>query len=83
MLQFSENEVHFTPLISYQVCSILLQLINYLVSNPVELIVICQQTHKENAPECLTILYFPDFAEEKKIVLMKGEYDKNVIVSKA
>ncbi|XP_022206362.2 ATP synthase mitochondrial F1 complex assembly factor 1 [Nilaparvata lugens] len=52
--QFASNEVHFTPLISYQ-------------------------AHKENAPECLTIIYFPDLEETKGIVLMKGEFDKNVI----
>lgn len=37
--------------------------------------------HKENAPECLTMIYFSEFADNKNIVLMKGEYDKNVIVS--
>ncbi len=40
------------------------------------------QTHKENAPECLTIALYPELIEEKNIVLMKGEFDKNVIVSK-
>lgn len=54
MLQFTGNEVHFTPLISYQ-------------------------THKENAPTCLTLVYYPDLKEEKNLVLMRGEYDKNVI----
>ncbi|XKL65731.1 hypothetical protein PGB90_009151 [Kerria lacca] len=58
MLQFTENEIHFTPLISYQM-------------------------HKENAPECLTMIYFSEFADNKNIVLMKGEYDKNVIVKYA
>jgi len=34
------------------------------------------QTHGENAPECLTIVYYPDISEDKKIVLFKGDYDK-------
>ena len=39
------------------------------------------QAHKELAPECLTIIYYTDLMEEKGIVLMRGEYDKNVLVS--
>ncbi|XP_065216900.1 ATP synthase mitochondrial F1 complex assembly factor 1 [Planococcus citri] len=54
MLQFNGNEVHFTPLISYQ-------------------------THKENAPGCLTLVYYSDLKEEKNLILLRGEYDKNVI----
>lgn len=56
LCQFSGNEVHFTPLISYQ-------------------------THKENAPECLTIVYYPDLKETKGIVLMRGEYNKEVLTA--
>lgn len=37
------------------------------------------QVHKENAPECLTITHYTELKDEKKIVLMRGEYDKNVI----
>ncbi|CAG9822978.1 unnamed protein product [Phaedon cochleariae] len=37
------------------------------------------QVHKENAPECLTITHYDEFKEDKGIVLMRGEYDKNVI----
>ncbi|KAJ3644849.1 hypothetical protein Zmor_022550 [Zophobas morio] len=37
------------------------------------------QVHKENAPECLTITHYVEFKDSKKIVLMRGEYDKNVI----
>lgn len=40
------------------------------------------QVHKENAPECLTIIHYTDLKETKGIVLMKGEYDKNVIDAK-
>lgn len=29
----------------------------------------------------MAIVYYPELAEEKNIVLMKGEYDKNIIVS--
>jgi len=52
--QFSNHEVHFTPLINYQ-------------------------AYKENAPECLTMVHFPDLQEEHGIVLMQGEYNKEVI----
>lgn len=54
MLQFENNEVHFTSLISYH-------------------------THKEDAPECLTLVYYSDLVDSKGIVLMKGEYDKNIL----
>lgn len=52
--QFASNEIHFTPLISYQ-------------------------THKENAPECLTITHYVDLIDDKKVVLMKGEFNKEII----
>lgn len=37
------------------------------------------QAYKENAPECLTLVHYPDLKEERNIVFMHGEYDKNVI----
>jgi len=40
---------------------------------------IAYQTHKENAPECLTMDFFDELSEAKGLVLMKGEFDKNVI----
>ncbi|XP_018576698.1 ATP synthase mitochondrial F1 complex assembly factor 1 [Anoplophora glabripennis] len=40
---------------------------------------LCYQVHKENAPECLTITHYDEFKDSKEIVLMRGEYDKNVI----
>ncbi|XP_038219725.1 ATP synthase mitochondrial F1 complex assembly factor 1-like isoform X1 [Zerene cesonia] len=36
------------------------------------------QVHKENAPECLTMIHYTEL-EDKGIVLMRGEYDKNVL----
>ncbi|XP_065573507.1 ATP synthase mitochondrial F1 complex assembly factor 1-like isoform X2 [Artemia franciscana] len=39
------------------------------------------QTYKENAPECFTIVHYPDLIDEKGVVLMKGDYDKNVLKS--
>lgn len=39
------------------------------------------QAHKENAPECLNMIHYPDLAESKGIVLMVGEYDKDVLSS--
>ncbi|XP_075976428.1 ATP synthase mitochondrial F1 complex assembly factor 1 [Anticarsia gemmatalis] len=36
------------------------------------------QVHKENAPECLTIVHYTELLA-KGIVLMRGEYDKNVL----
>jgi len=40
------------------------------------------QVHKANAPECLTITHFKEFKDDKGIVLMRGEYDKNIIDAK-
>ncbi|KAF2885515.1 hypothetical protein ILUMI_20665 [Ignelater luminosus] len=37
------------------------------------------QVHKENAPECLTIVHYTEFKDNKGIVLMRGEFDKNVL----
>ncbi|CAH2085896.1 unnamed protein product [Euphydryas editha] len=39
------------------------------------------QVHKENAPECLTMVHYTELIE-KGIVLMRGEYDKNVLNGK-
>ncbi|XP_031333369.1 ATP synthase mitochondrial F1 complex assembly factor 1-like isoform X1 [Photinus pyralis] len=39
------------------------------------------QVHKENAPECLKITHYPEFKDTKGIVLMKGEFQNNVINS--
>ncbi|CAF4818839.1 unnamed protein product [Pieris macdunnoughi] len=36
------------------------------------------QVHKENAPECLTMIHYTELAD-KGIVLMRGDYDKNVL----
>jgi len=33
------------------------------------------QTHKENAPECLTMIHYQDLKDSKGIVLMRGEFD--------
>jgi ATP synthase F1 complex assembly factor 1 len=38
------------------------------------------QAHKENAPECLTMTHYIDL-REKGLVLMHGEYNKDVLVS--
>lgn len=54
--QFAGNEVHFTPLISYQ-------------------------THKENSPECLTMVYYPDLRDSKGVILMKGEFNKDILTA--
>lgn len=37
------------------------------------------QLLKENAPPCLTVAHFPEFADDKGIVLMAGQYDENII----
>lgn len=46
----------------------------------IQLTILCQ-AHKENAPECLNLVHYTDLAESKGIVLMVGEFDKNVLVS--
>jgi hypothetical protein len=38
------------------------------------------QAHQENAPECLTMTHYIDL-KEKGLVLMRGEYNKDVLVS--
>lgn len=43
---------------------------------------ICYQVHKENAPECLTVTNYTEFKDDKGIVLMRGEFDKNTIDAK-
>lgn len=35
--------------------------------------------HKENAPECLNVVHYTEFSDKLGIVLMRGEFDKNVI----
>ncbi|XP_059480525.1 ATP synthase mitochondrial F1 complex assembly factor 1 isoform X2 [Neocloeon triangulifer] len=37
------------------------------------------RTHKENSPECLTLIHYTDLMESKGIVLMRGEYDNNIL----
>ncbi|XP_026301423.1 ATP synthase mitochondrial F1 complex assembly factor 1 [Apis mellifera] len=37
------------------------------------------QTHKENAPECLTMIHYIEFKDNKGIILMRGEFDKKCI----
>lgn len=37
------------------------------------------QAHKENAPECLSLVHYTELREEKGIVLMVGEYDKDAL----
>ncbi|GAB6031644.1 hypothetical protein CHUAL_009404 [Chamberlinius hualienensis] len=37
------------------------------------------QAFKENAPECLAIIHYPEFQKDKGIVLMHGEYNTDVL----
>lgn len=37
------------------------------------------QTHKENAPECLTMTHYTELRHDKGIVLMRGEFDTKLI----
>lgn len=37
------------------------------------------QAHKENAPECLGMVHYTELVKDKGIVLMVGEYDKDVL----
>jgi len=37
------------------------------------------QAYKENAPECLSMVHYTELEESKGIVLMAGEYDKDVL----
>ncbi|KAL6445497.1 hypothetical protein ACFW04_000815 [Cataglyphis niger] len=37
------------------------------------------QTHKENAPECLTMTHYTELRDDKSIILMRGEFDTNLL----
>ncbi|KAG5338462.1 ATPF1 factor, partial [Acromyrmex heyeri] len=37
------------------------------------------QTHKENAPECLTMIHYTELREDKDIILMRGEFDTKLL----
>jgi len=54
LVQFQNNEAHFTTLINFQ-------------------------AHKENAPECLNLVHYTELMDSKGIVLMVGEFDKEVL----
>lgn len=38
------------------------------------------QVHKENAPECLTVVHYTEL-KDRGLVLMRGEYDKVILHS--
>jgi len=40
------------------------------------------QTHKENAPECFRLINYTDLQTSKDLVLMRGEFDKNLLTLK-
>ncbi|XP_032680039.1 ATP synthase mitochondrial F1 complex assembly factor 1 isoform X2 [Odontomachus brunneus] len=37
------------------------------------------QTHKENAPECLTMIHYTELRDDKDVVLMRGEFDTKLL----
>nr|XP_012222808.1 PREDICTED: ATP synthase mitochondrial F1 complex assembly factor 1 [Linepithema humile] len=37
------------------------------------------QTHKENAPECLTMIHYTELKDDKNVVLMRGEFDTKLL----
>ena len=37
------------------------------------------QVYGENSPECLNLVHYTELLEEKEVVLMSGEYDKNLM----
>jgi len=37
------------------------------------------QAHKENAPECLNMIHYTELSQDKGIVLMVGEFDKDTL----
>ncbi|CAO1420950.1 unnamed protein product [Diamesa serratosioi] len=39
---------------------------------------LCYQVHKENAPECLSMVHYTEYREQG-IVLMRGEYDSKIL----
>lgn len=37
------------------------------------------QAHKENAPECLTMIHYTELRDDKGIILMRGEFDTKLL----
>lgn len=37
------------------------------------------QTHKENAPECLTMIHYTELRDDKDVILMRGEFDTKLL----
>lgn len=37
------------------------------------------QTHKENAPECLTMIHYTELKDDKSLILMRGEFDTKLL----
>jgi ATP synthase mitochondrial F1 complex assembly factor 1 len=42
---------------------------------------LCYQVHKENAPECLSLIHYTEL-RDKGAILMRGEYDPKVLTAK-
>lgn len=40
------------------------------------------QKFKENAPVCLSLIHYTELRENKDLILMRGEWDKDAIVRK-
>ena len=39
------------------------------------------QAFQENAPDCLALHYYKELADEKGLILLRGEFDSKVLVS--
>lgn len=49
------------------------------VSNWILIVRTHLQVHQENAPECLNIVHYTEFKDKLDTVLMRAEYDANVV----
>ena len=72
MVQHQGNQSHFSTLINFQVNFIIVPCLNSIKI----------QAHRENAPECLGMVFYTELMETKGIVLMVGEFDNKVLDAK-
>ena len=53
-----------------------------ILFNPSDVLHIMFQAHRENAPECLGMVFYTELIETKGVVLMVGEFDNKVLDAK-
>ena len=75
MVQIQGNQAHFSTLINFQVWY-------STIATRHQVYNFTSQAHRENAPECLGMVFYTELMGTKGIVLMVGEFDNKVLDSK-